>query len=38
MMKDKDFESYADDNTPYEKRVTLDDIIDTLESDSFRLF
>ena len=32
------FANYADDNTPYIKGDTLDDVIETLESDSERLF
>ena len=37
-MKDKDFASYAGDNTPYTKGDTFDDLIKTLESGSVRIF
>ena len=37
-MKDTDFASHADDNTSYTKGDTFDDVIQTLENDSVRLF
>ena len=36
-MKDIDFANYADDNSPYTKSDTLNDVIETSESESIRL-
>ena len=36
-MKDTDFANYADDNSPYKKIDTLNDVIETSESVSIRL-
>ena len=37
-MKDTDFSSYADDNTPYRTADTIEEIIKLLERDSMMLF
>ena len=37
-MKNTEFTSYVDDNTPYTIGDTFDDIIETLENESVRLF
>ena len=36
-MKDTDFANYVDDNSPYTKSDTLNDVIETFESESIRL-
>ena len=38
IMKDTDFSSYADDNTPYRTADTIEEIIKLLERDSMMLF
>ena len=38
IMKDTDFSSYADDNTPYRTAGTIEEIIKLLERDSMMLF
>ena len=37
-MKDIDFASYADDNTPYASSDSMEDVISILEKDSIKLF
>ena len=37
-MKDIDFASYADDNTPYVACDSIEDVIRILENDSIKLF
>ena len=37
-MKDIDFASYADDNTPYVSSDSIEDVIKILENDSIKLF
>ena len=38
IMKDTNFSSYADDNTPYRTEGTIEEIIKLLERDSMMLF
>ena len=38
VMKDIDFASYADDNTPYVSSDSIQDVIRILENDSIKLF
>ena len=38
IMKETDFSSYADDNTPYRTAETIDEVIKLLEHDSTLLF
>ena len=38
IMSDAEFDSYADDNTPYTSGQNIDDGIRTLENESVRLF
>ena len=38
IMKENDFSSYADDNTPYRTAETIDEAIKLLEHDSTMLF
>ena len=37
-MKETDFSSYADDNTPYRTADTIEEVIKLLERDSTMLF
>ena len=37
-MNQTDFESYADDNTPYVTRGSIQDVINSLGNDSIKLF
>ena len=37
-MKETSFASYADNNTPYVTTENLDEVITSLEKDSFKLF
>ena len=37
-MKETDFSSYADDNTPYRTADTIDEVIKLLKSDPMTLF
>ena len=37
-MSETEFDSYADDNTPYTSGQNSDDVIRTLENESVRLF
>ena len=38
IMKETSFASYADNNTPYVTTENLDEVITSLEKDSFKLF
>ena len=38
MMRDTDFASYADDNTPYVSADTIDDVVKRLETAFVKLF